>query len=205
MFGWILSGNPSKTIGTSETVLSCHTQIQLDLMLRRLWEQEETNQKEILSQVDVMCEEIYERTKKRASDGRYIVELPFRKGGADLGNSYAGAVRRLLQMEIKGRKYPEMYDGYRKFMSQYLNLCHMERISKSEIDMWPQSFLPHHAVFKPDSTSTKLRVVFDATAATSNGKGLNEFLLTGPRLQETLSYSYIYSYAIAQTIGCNQR
>lgn len=96
-------------------------------------------------------------------------------------------MRRFLQMERKGEQYKKMFEGYRAFMDTYLKLGHMERVPVDEIDMQPQCYLPHHAVFKPDSTTTKLRVVFDATAATTNGKGLNDLLLTGPRLQETLT------------------
>ena len=40
--------------------------------------------------------------------------------------------------------------------------------------------LPHHCVFKEDSTTTKLRVVFDGSAKTSNGLSLNESLVVGP-------------------------
>lgn len=63
----------------------------------------------------------------------------------------------------------------------------MERVDETEIEKLPQCYLPHHAVFKPESTSTKLRVVFDASAATTNGRSLNSLLLTGPRLQDKLS------------------
>lgn len=44
-------------------------------------------------------------------------------------------------------------------------------------------FIPHSCVIKPDSTSTKLRVVFDASAKTSNGYSLNDTLLSGPAIQ----------------------
>lgn len=47
-------------------------------------------------------------------------------------------------------------------------------------------FLPHHAVEKLDSVSTKLRVVFDGSCQTSNGLSLNEVLLKGPTVQQEL-------------------
>ena len=39
-----------------------------------------------------------------------------------------------------------------------------------------------HAVTKESSTSTKLRVVFDASARTTSGHSLNETLMVGPTL-----------------------
>ena len=44
-----------------------------------------------------------------------------------------------------------------------------------------------HAVIKPSSSSTKLRVVFDGSAATTTGLSLNQALHVGPTLQATLS------------------
>ena len=43
-------------------------------------------------------------------------------------------------------------------------------------------YLPMHAVTKESSTSTKLRVVFDASARTTSGHSLNETLMVGPNL-----------------------
>ena len=47
-------------------------------------------------------------------------------------------------------------------------------------------YLPMHGVSKASSTTTKLRVVFDASAKSSNSLSLNETLATGPTLYPTL-------------------
>ncbi|XP_037931348.1 uncharacterized protein LOC119666139 [Teleopsis dalmanni] len=44
-------------------------------------------------------------------------------------------------------------------------------------------YMPHQAVIRDDHSTTKVRVVFDASAKTTNGKSLNEILHTGPKLQ----------------------
>lgn len=47
-------------------------------------------------------------------------------------------------------------------------------------------YLPHHEVIKEDSTTTKLRVVFDASAKTSNGVSFDNILMVGPTIQREL-------------------
>jgi len=47
-------------------------------------------------------------------------------------------------------------------------------------------YLPHHAVRNESSTSTKLRVVYDASARASTNVSLNDVLLKGPAVQEDL-------------------
>lgn len=47
-------------------------------------------------------------------------------------------------------------------------------------------FLPHHCVIRQSSTTTKLRVVFDGSAKTTNGVALNDILAVGPTIQSEL-------------------
>lgn len=47
-------------------------------------------------------------------------------------------------------------------------------------------YLPHHGVVRESSTTTKLRVVFDASCKTANGINLNDTLLVGPTTQDDL-------------------
>ncbi|XP_055615401.1 uncharacterized protein LOC129761693 [Toxorhynchites rutilus septentrionalis] len=61
----------------------------------------------------------------------------------------------------------------------------MREIS-AENDQSPQYFLPHHAVLRPESSTTKLRTVFDASCKSQSGLSLNDVLLTGPTIQQSL-------------------
>lgn len=47
-------------------------------------------------------------------------------------------------------------------------------------------FMPHHGVLRESSLTTKLRVVFDASAPSSNGLSLNNIQFVGPVLQDDL-------------------
>ena len=64
----------------------------------------------------------------------------------------------------------------------------MEIIPESEMPIQPESsfYLPHHCVFNENSTTTKLRLVFDGSAKTSTNTSLNDSLLLGPRLQHDI-------------------
>lgn len=63
----------------------------------------------------------------------------------------------------------------------------MEPVNLEELDPnLPTCFLPHHCVLKPDSSTTKLRVVFNASSPTSTGYSLNDNLMVGPMVQDEL-------------------
>ncbi|GFX78892.1 integrase catalytic domain-containing protein [Trichonephila clavipes] len=76
---------------------------------------------------------------------------------------------------------------YKNFMIEYESLGHMMPVENNEKSMDPKIyFLPHHAVMKGDSVSTKLRVVFDGTCKPSNGNSINSILGIGKMLQPDL-------------------
>ncbi|XP_043493915.1 uncharacterized protein LOC122518863 [Polistes fuscatus] len=50
----------------------------------------------------------------------------------------------------------------------------------------PHYYLPHHGVLKPDSSTTKLRVVFNGSSASSTGYSLNDLMHAGPNLMLNL-------------------
>lgn len=66
-------------------------------------------------------------------------------------------------------------------MMEYETLGHMSVAPTSGT-----YFIPHHPVFKGDLKSSKLRVVFDASAVASSGWSLNQCLHIGPKLQQDI-------------------
>ena len=73
-------------------------------------------------------------------------------------------------------------------MDGFIETGHLERVTSDELFMPPRDvyYLPHHHVVKESSTTTKLRIVFDASAVTTNGTSLNDSLMTCPTLQDNL-------------------
>lgn len=183
IFGWVLTG-PTNASSSRASINVSSMHVCIDTQLRKFWEIEEGNQERTPSMEDAACERHFLETAKRESDGRYTLQMPFATTTKTLGESRSMAVRRLLQIERRYAGQREHFDQYAAFMEEYLSLGHME-VAKQPAPA-TAVYLAHHAIHKPTSTSTKLRVVFDASQATSSGHSLNDVLMTGPRLQDDL-------------------
>lgn len=53
-------------------------------------------------------------------------------------------------------------------------------------------YLPHHAVIHQDKTTTKLRIVYDASSK-EDGLSLNDCLHTGPKFGQRILYLKVQS------------
>lgn len=191
IFGWIVMGKTlaKQTPSVTNYFVSIDDPVSnIEKTLRRFWEIEEiSDTAPSLTADEQLCEEIYENTTKRNKSGRYIVNLPFRdtEPEFDINDSRSIALRRFYTLENRLLKNNTLYEDYKKFMQDYLNSGHMSEI-KNVSQTQNAYYIPHHCVIKPDSTSTKLRVVFDASCKTSSGKSLNDTLLIGPKLQNDI-------------------
>ncbi|XP_033218088.1 uncharacterized protein LOC117173557 [Belonocnema kinseyi] len=72
-------------------------------------------------------------------------------------------------------------------MKEYKELGQMRAVNGESLQGHEiKYYLPHHAVLRPESTTTKLRVVFDGSAKSTSGQSLNDILLIGPTVQQDL-------------------
>ncbi|UYV67935.1 hypothetical protein LAZ67_5002542, partial [Cordylochernes scorpioides] len=183
--GWILSGNVSSSETGNNYITLCSTS-QGDDNLRQFFELESVPAALPLTKEEKSSGDIYDKNFCISTDGRYSVGLPF-KSVPNLGEARHNAMKRFLALERKLHKSSNLLQQYKDFMMEYLSLNHMELIPKNERDKPSDKcyYIPHHCVLREQS-STKLRVVFDASCKTSNNYSLNEFLHTGPKLQHDI-------------------
>ena len=130
-------------------------------------------------------EQLFKETTRRDRTGRYIVRIPFRDNINEIGASRERAEQRIRALERRFRKLPELRRSYIEFMEEYERLGHMTRIEVSVHD-GGSFYLPHHAVTKTSSTTTKVRVVFDGSAKSSSGFSLNDAQFIGSIIQDDL-------------------
>lgn len=191
VFGWTLMGKVPITSSnfTSKNIQSLFTtsiQNELDISVKRFWEIEEVPEVVSKSPEDKYCEKYFVDTTKQSVDGKYVVALPFKIAAPDFGDTKPLALRRFYSLEKRLLHDKNMHCAYSDVLREYLQLGHMERVSDSSSLDSDQFYIPHHAVQKKDSTSTPLRVVFDASSHAPNKLSLNEALYAGPKLQADL-------------------
>ncbi|XP_036344598.1 uncharacterized protein LOC118753833 [Rhagoletis pomonella] len=193
IFGWYLSGPLQATnCSTFHTYVAEDLSESLDSQLKRFWEVEEIAESHPASAADAYCEKLFHDTTYRQTDGRYVVRLPFKSefsSKLSLGPSRAHAMKQAIRMEHMLNKKPELKKEYIRVLDEYLTLDHMKPITSDEIhqnDNYHSYYLPHHSVIKPDSKSTKVRVVFNASKPSASGVSLNDILHIGPTLQTDL-------------------
>lgn len=182
--GWLISGGVNQGRKANPKIVSMMTRAEADEGLTKFWEIEEIPRNKVLSSEEKECEEHFQKNHHRNANGNYVVKIPFKKEPIDIGESRGRAVARLLQLEKRLSKDEELGNQYRKFMREYLELGHMVRVMPSPNE--DKYYIPHQAVIKESSSTTKLRVVFDASSKTSKAVSLNEIMHTGPRLQQEL-------------------
>ena len=109
-------------------------------------------------------------------------------GETNICVSNLSVVRRYLSLE-RSLQSKNRFDELSSVMEEYFEQEHAELVPTSDLDK-PASqtfYLPMHAVRKESSTTTKVRAVFDASAASSSGVSLNDLLMVGPTVHSSLT------------------
>ncbi|XP_044741907.1 uncharacterized protein LOC123302879 [Chrysoperla carnea] len=195
IFGWLIIGPVEGNPPTQP--ISLLSTAQISDHLQNFWETEEVSVSIPSNPSDILAERHFKDTHSRDSTGRYIVALPFRPGSLPALFNKERSLASFINLEKRLSKFPEKYKAYTEFMDEYISLCHMSKATNSS-----GYIIPHHCVTKDTSTSTKLRVVFNASDPGYNKISLNSLLLAGPKLQNDIS-DILYSFRFNAIALCS--
>ena len=115
---------------------------------------------------------------------RFTAELPI-KEGLQPGLNLNLAKARLKSLERSLAKTGTR-DRYEAELRTLMELGFVERVDSNHKPDGPVSYIPHKAVTKEESLTTKLRIVFDASAKEKGSLSLNETLHSGPNLTQEI-------------------
>ncbi|XP_048247011.1 uncharacterized protein LOC124151440 [Haliotis rufescens] len=186
--GWTCIGNVGHDDGQpSYCALTYYTHSpnsELSDLVKSFWDVEEVKN---TSQIIKPCDK---RALCKAEEslvyhhGRYQVGIPWKEEAPSLSNNYDMAYRRLVSTEKKLSKDPTVAQDYDSTLSQYLEKGYINKVTveHKSTDVW---YLPHFPVMRPDKSTTKVRIVFDALAKYGNAS-LNDAIDPGPKLQTEL-------------------
>lgn len=187
LFGWILSGSCFKTHeeSVSHQMLCISTAQHVnDSDLHNFWNLESVGiytEKDRPPKDPVL--DTFEETVQYVND-RYEVALPWKNEDAkfSLLDNENCARKRLSVLNYKFEKNPDLKEEYNKVLKSYEENNIIVEVPQSEMESpYPTYYMPHRPVIK-DCVSTKIRPVFDASAAGPNGISLNDCLESGPSL-----------------------
>ena len=128
--------------------------------------------------------EEFEEQLQRSPDGWYETGLPWRGNHPTLANNKSGSLQRLGSLARKLER-ADLLEKYDEVIKDQLNRGIVERAG--EIPQGREFYIPHKPVVRESAESTKLRIVYDASArANDNSPFLNDCLNPGPPLQNQL-------------------
>lgn len=186
--GWVLSGPTSamEPIHSSTNLVTTHV-LQVDAkpseqdveeQLRSFWELESLG---IVGAEKTIYDEFLDSVNFQ--NGRYEVSLPWKESHRPLPDNYQLSHKRLMGLLRRLKRSPRILQQYNDVIEQQIHQGVVEPVSDVSTSNLCH-YLPHHAVVRSDRSTTKLRVVYDASARTADGPSLNDCLNTGPTFNQ---------------------
>ena len=204
--GWILAGRTTETVentaepsmliltyGTDinrETTLMTHADKSLPMKpnLEDFWRLESTGIQESPTESDDT--KALNRFNETLSyeNGRYTVTWPWKKEKPDLPQKHGLALGRLKSLINGMKRNPDLVEKYTDTIEDQLKQGIIEMVSPEEkSDSTIKHYIPHHAVINPSKATTKVRIVYDASAKTRpEHSSLNECMYRGPTMLQNL-------------------
>ena len=191
--GWVLSG-PAPTgvrdhCSTSLMTMTVHnfditTQSwpisNLDNILRWFWELESLG----INDLDQNVLTEFEKNIQ-FKDGRYEVSLPWKENHPLLPTNYHLSLNRLRGLLHRLHQPPTVLQQYDSVIKDQINKGMIQPVQDLEDTQEGKvHYLPHHAIIRQDRETTKLRVVYDASAKCQGAPSLNNCLYSGSNFEQ---------------------
>lgn len=125
-------------------------------------------------------------------DDRYIVTLPWKRNWEELGDNFNVAERRMKNVVRKMQYDEKVFSKYSDILNEYLDQGIIERVSDTAKPVnKPVFYLPHQVVYREESVTTKMRIVFDASSHEVGQLSLNDCLWPGVNLNPSIFHLLI--------------
>ena len=167
LFEWVLSGSIGVKSEELETtnLHSTHVLFSRDIAgyensVSRFWDLEVLR----ISEKETLCYNHYIEDICKNSENRYEVSLPFKENHALIHDHLEPSKKRLLNIYKRFKDDKEFLKQYDNVFKEQLEAEIIEEITE-EGEVGQTHYLPHHPAIRNDKATTKLRVVFDASAA----------------------------------------
>jgi hypothetical protein len=179
LLGWTIM-SPGREVDTAPLLLTSSKSVDFDQLCSL----------DVLSLADSPSgdqHEVYKEFKEqltRSPEGWYETGLPWKGNHAELPTNKTGSIR-ILQQLVKKLERDNNYTAYDKVIQEQIEQGVVEVAPAEAIDN--KFYLPHKAVIRQQAESSKLRVVYDASAKERDDQpSLNDCLHPGPALQNLL-------------------
>ena len=189
VFGSTLMGqaNLNKNVNPNISVNKVLVEEKDDILsdIKAIWELDILGIKQNEHKINECEDEFVREFEKNIvyKDNRYETRLLWKLDPTNLDNNYEIAEHRLRGLNKRLKQNVWLFKNYAEILQDQLNKNVIEECKFKTTDKC--YFLPHHPVIRDDK-STKVRIVYDASAKGKNQKSLNECLSTGPNLNPNI-------------------
>ena len=132
---------------------------------------------------------VYKKFKQQLERNKgswYDTGLVWIENKVPLNNNKSGSLGCLKSLFKRLEQNPKIFKAYDQVIRDQLVNNISEKVSENQSENPKDFFLPHRPVMRQNAESTKLRVVYDASAKLEAGYSLNDCLEKGPSLQNKL-------------------
>uniref|UniRef100_A0A1I7VBF1 DUF1758 domain-containing protein n=1 Tax=Loa loa TaxID=7209 RepID=A0A1I7VBF1_LOALO len=111
---------------------------------------------------------------------RYQVSWPWKDSKINLQDNYSLCYGRLRTLIKRLQTNPSLLERYDEIIKEQLQSNIIEKVTTNMDQEGIIHYLPYHEVLTPGKATTKLRIVYDASAHINGEKSLNKFYIVVP-------------------------